>query len=182
MKLLKILSLFYTWYRQGGVAYARKIGVNIGENCRIYTKNFGSEPFLITIGNHVTVTRGVEFITHDGSAWLMRDQKGRRYVYKRIEIKDNVFIGVNSIIMPGVIIENNVIVAAGSVLTKSVPEGVIVAGVPARIIGKFESIKTRMLNSYISDEQLVQTLNYKSRVLMVVDNEFKPFLVNNNND
>lgn len=158
--------------------YAKYRKVVFGQNCRIYTKNFGSEPFLISIGNNVTVTSGVKFVTHDGTTWLMRDEKGRRYFYQRISIGDNVFIGVNSIILPGVKIENNVIVAAGSVVTKSIPNDVIVAGVPAKIIGKFNEIETRMLSNYISDIDMDSRLSYEDRILKVVTNGYKNYLKN----
>jgi acetyltransferase-like isoleucine patch superfamily enzyme len=172
-----MISLFFKLVKHVFPAqkYAKKQGVKVGEGCRIYTKNFGTEPFLISIGNHCTITTGVRFITHDGSTWLMRDQKGRRYYYAPIEIGNNVFIGVNSIIMPGVKIEDNVIVGAGSIVTKSIPSGVIVAGTPAKIIGKFEEIEKRMLENYISDEDMDKTLNYKERILRIIQG-FKPFL------
>ena len=48
------------------IKYAKKAGVVIGEKCKFYSANFGSEPWLITIGNHVEITGGVQFITHDG--------------------------------------------------------------------------------------------------------------------
>ena len=93
-------------------------------------------------------------------------------------ILNNVFIGVNSIIMPGVKIEDNVIVAAGSVITKSIPSGVIVAGVPAKIIGSYSEIEKRMLDLYVSDKDLNNKLNYEERVNSVLTSEFKPFLKN----
>lgn len=176
--ILRHLKKFYLLYTKGIEEYARKIGVKIGVNCRIYTTQFGSEPFLIKIGNKVTITSGVKFITHDGSTWLMRDEKGRRYLYQRIDIGNNVFIGVNSIIMPGVKIEDNVIVAAGSVITKSIPSGVIVAGVPAKIIGSYSEIEKRMLDLYVSDKDLNNKLNYEERVNSVLTSKFKPFLKN----
>ena len=175
---LALLKKFYLLYTKGTVGYARKIGVTVGENCRLFTSKFGSEPFLIKIGNKVTITSGVKFINHDGSTWLMRDEKGRRYLYQRIDIGNNVFIGVNSIIMPGVKIEDNVIVAAGSVITKSIPSGVIVAGVPAKIIGSYSEIEKRMLDLYVSDKDLNNKLNYEERVNSVLTSEFKPFLKN----
>ncbi|MBC7915785.1 MAG: acyltransferase [Pyrinomonadaceae bacterium] len=157
--------------------YFKKNGIKVGENCRIYTSKFGSEPFLITIGNNVTVTSGVSFITHDGSAWLMRDEKGRRYTYQPINIGNNVFIGVNSIIMPGVKIEDRVIVAAGSVVTKSIPSGVVVAGVPAKIIGRYDDIETKMLDSYISDMEIKSYQGtYQERIEKVANFAFKPYL------
>lgn len=86
----------------------------MGKNCRIYIKNWGSEPFLVTIGDHVTVTSGVKFITHDGSTCLVKDEYGKRYQrFTPIQVGSHVFIGVNSIIMPGVSIGSNVVISAG---------------------------------------------------------------------
>lgn len=174
-KIKKLISLAIL-YTKGGVAYAKHVGVKIGANCRIYTTHFGSEPFLITIGNNVTVTSGVKFITHDGVGWLMRDEKGRRYIYNKIEIGNSVFIGVNAIIMPGVKIEDRVIVAPGSVITKSIPSGVIVAGIPAKVIGKYADIEDRMLKEYISDKDMRKELSYKERILKIYKQEFKPYM------
>lgn len=129
----------------GGAAAARFFGVEVGENCRIYSGNFGSEPWLISIGNHVTVTGGVSFLTHDGSTWLVKDTKGRRYRYAPIRVGSHVFIGINAIILPGVEIGDQVIVGAGAVVTKSVPAGVIVAGNPARQIGSYAEFHARAL-------------------------------------
>ncbi len=161
---------------KSGVEYARYKGVKVGNDCRILTTKFGSEPWLITIGNKVTITSGVVLLTHDGSTWSIKDQKGRRYLYKRIVIGNNVFIGVNSILMPGVRIDDNVIIAAGSIVTKSVPSGVIVAGNPARIIGQYEDYKQQALANYISEQDLDFSKKYKERVEEVVDNEFKKYL------
>lgn len=174
--MISTLSKYLHIALKGYTSYARKSGVSIGSDCRIYTTNFGSEPFLIKIGDHVTVTSGVKFITHDGSGWLMRDEKGRRYVYQPIEVGNHVFVGVNSIIMPGVRIEDRVIVAAGSVVTRSVPSGVIVAGTPARIIGKYDDLERRMLDHYISDKDINKSLPYKDRILAVTQFKFKDYL------
>jgi len=163
-------------YFKGGVVYARHLGVAVGEECRIYTSNFGSEPFLISIGNKVTITSGVKLVTHDGSAWLMRDEKGRRYRYQPIKIGDNVFIGVNSIVMPGVKIDDRVIVAAGSVVTKSVPSGSIIAGVPAKIIGNYKDLELRMLSEYISDEDIDFNKRYETRIMEVLNQSYKSYL------
>jgi acetyltransferase-like isoleucine patch superfamily enzyme len=58
--------------------------------------------------------------TMDLLGWLMNDGLGRRYLYRKIEIGNNVFVGVNAILMPGVKVEDNVTIAAGSVVTKSI--------------------------------------------------------------
>lgn len=173
----RAIDLLCFWLK-GGVFFAKRIGVNVGNNCRIYTRYFGSEPFLISIGNNVTITANVSFITHDGSLILFSDEKGRRYKYQKIEVGNNVFIGVNSIVMPGIKIEDNVIVAAGSVLTKSVPAGVIVAGVPAKIIGNFYDLKITCLDNCISKEDVNFNEPFKDRILKIVDPGYKPYLKN----
>lgn len=102
--------------------------------------NWGSEPWLIKIGSHVRITADVQFITHDGGTWVFRDQEKYKDVikYGAIVIKDNCFIGLGSIIMPGVTIGPNSVVGAGSVITKDVPEGTVYAGNPAKFICRTE--------------------------------------------
>lgn len=130
------------------VKYARKIGVEIGKNSRllgIQPSTFGSEPYLIKIGNHVTITGGVKFITHDGGVWILREEHPEIDVFGTIEIGDNSFIGLNTIILPNVKIGENCVVGAGSVVTKNVPDNSVVAGVPARKICDTRVYKQRSL-------------------------------------
>lgn len=171
----KLIDLFFVFIKSS-TDYARYKGVQVGENCRILIKEFGTEPWLITIGNNVTITNGVKLLTHDGSTWLIKDEAGRRYLYRRIKIGNNVFIGANSIILPGVIIDDNVIVAAGSVVTKSVPGGCIVAGNPARRIRDFDEYKSFALQNYVSDKDIDKKKSYSVRVNEVVDNSYKKYM------
>ncbi|MGD0631629.1 MAG: acyltransferase [Terracidiphilus sp.] len=136
---------------KGSIDGARYLGVKVGEGCRLYSTSFGDEPWLVSIGDRVTVTAGVQFITHDGSTWLLRDDRGRRYRYAPIEIGNDVFIGGNSIILPGVRIGNRVVVGAGSVVNRSIPDNCVVAGVPARFIGRFDRFEQRGLAEFPSD-------------------------------
>ncbi len=161
---------------RGGVAHAKYIGVRVGKNCRIYTTDFGTEPFLVTIGDNVTITSKVRFITHDGSTWLMRDKRGRRYRFAPVSVGNNVFIGTGTVILPGIKIEDNVIIGAGSVVTKSVPQGTVVAGVPAKIINSFDNVKQRMLKENISDSDFIRKETYRQWVNDIVSAEYKPFL------
>ena len=62
----------------------------------------------------------------------------------KIDIRDNVFVGFNAIILPGVTIGPNAIVGAGAVVTKDVAEGDIVAGVPAKVIGTVPDLLTKL--------------------------------------
>lgn len=173
-KLLEKLKSIYRNFSMSNLEYARYLGVNVGENCRIFTKDFGSEPWLITIGNKVTITNGTRFINHDGSTWLIDDEKGRRQLFRRITIGNNVFIGMNVILMPGVKIGDNVVVAAGSVVTKSIPTNTIVGGNPAKFICDFEVYKKRVLENYTSNSEMDFNLNYKDMVNKIVDTTFKP--------
>lgn len=128
--------------------YARKVGVQIGERCSIGTRYFGSEPYLIKIGNHVQITDDVHFFTH-GGGWILRDKYPDMDVFGKIEIKNNVYIGSGSYILMGVTIGNNVVVGARSVVTKSIPDNVVVAGNPAKIIGTIEDYEKRMLKANV---------------------------------
>jgi acetyltransferase-like isoleucine patch superfamily enzyme len=135
------VRMFLLW-RLDGIRYMRevlKIG-KIGERCRIYSRLFGSEPYLIEIGNHVHIGENVQLITHDGGVWVLRDMLERQELdsFGKIVIKDNVFIGNNTIILPGVVIGENVVIGAGSVVTKDVPHNTVVGGVPAKTIKSIE--------------------------------------------
>lgn len=70
-------------------------------------------------------------------------------------IGSDVFIGTRSIIMPGVHIGNRVIIGAGSVVTKSIPDGSIVAGNPARLIGQYEDFEQKALHDFTSEADMV---------------------------
>ena len=123
------------------VKYWRKKGIEIGENCSISSSvSFGSEPYLIKIGNHVRLTNNVQFITHDGGMWVLRDKYNDSEidVFGKIVIGNNVHIGIGAIIMPGVTIGDNVVVGCGAVVTKSVSSNSVVGGVPARYIESIE--------------------------------------------
>lgn len=142
--LKKIEEIYYVHISRNKVKYAKKLGVRVGENCQIIENPklaFGSEPWLIKLGNHVDVTAGVRFLNHEGGIWCARgiDKKyDKMDCFMPITVGNNVMIGVNSLIMPGIKIGNNVIIAGHSVVTKDVPDGTIVAGVPAKIISTMD--------------------------------------------
>ena len=128
--------------------YFRKMGAQIGDNCRIYKQELGGEPYLVKIGNHCTITLGVKFITHDGGCWIFREEIPNLNRFGIIEIEDNCFIGLDSIIMPNVKIGKNSIIGAGSVVTKDIPDGSIAVGVPAKVIGKTEEFKEKVIEEW----------------------------------
>ena len=164
-----VFDLTY-FFAKGSVAYARKKGVTIGHNCRIYIRSWGSEPFLVTIGDDVTVTSGVKFITHDGSTCLVKDEQGERYQrFARITVGSQVFIGVNSIIMPGVNIGSNVVIGAGSVVTKDIPDNTVAIGVPAKVVSSFDAYHAKIKATCASDAELKGVQGYAERVQHAIE-------------
>lgn len=104
--------------------------IHIGNNTHINQSSFFDGRGGIEIGNNVSISYFVRLVTgsHDCQ------NKYFPVSYERIVIKDNVWIGINSIILPGVTIGEGAVVAAGSVVTKDVSAYTIVAGVPAKHI------------------------------------------------
>ncbi len=118
------------------IARLRAWGVRIGEDCTIYTDFFSTEPYLVAIGNRVGISGGVKFMTHDGSAWLMRPEHPRRQALGTITVGDNTFIGENSLILCGTSIGSGCIIGAGSVVRGKIPDNSLVVGNPGEIVGR----------------------------------------------
>ena len=120
--------------------------VKFGKNVRITgIPRWGSESYLIEIGNNVTITQNVVFHTHDGGVYVLREKHPGINIYGKIKIGSNVFIGSNVIILPGVTIEDNVVIGSGSVVTKNVSKNSIVAGVPAKQISTISDYEKKAL-------------------------------------
>lgn len=127
--------------------YRKYYGIKIGKNCVFTGKkiSFGSEPYLIEIGNNVRITADVKFETHDGGVGIFRDEFPGINIFGKIIIGDNSFIGHGSIIMPGVTIGSNVVIGAGSIVTKDIPSDSLAVGAPARVIKHIEDYKKSCL-------------------------------------
>lgn len=133
MKIFKLLKIIYWHFLVSPEKEARHIGVKIGQNCLIETRNWSSEPYLISIGDNCQITQNVYFHTH-GGAHTARQKYPTFDIFGKIVVKDWVYIGANSQIMPGITIGEGALVAAGSIVTKSVEPHTVVGGNPAKFI------------------------------------------------
>lgn len=94
----------------------RSVLISCGGGIHLYgNPSWGSEPWLITLGNNVHITAGVKFITHDGGTLLFRDRVPDLEITKPIVIGNNVYLGNDVIVLPGVTIGSNVVIGAGAV-------------------------------------------------------------------
>ena len=174
-KIGKGISQFFTIikkYSQSPESYARSIGVNIGKGCFISTRGWSSEPYLVYIGNNVQVTRGVMIHTHGGGN-AVRHIIPDFDTFGKVIIEDGAYIGAYSQIMPGVTIGKNAIVAAGSIVTKSVPERVVVGGNPAKYLCTVEEYirknKQRNFHTHgLSAEEKKRILEEASEDLFII--------------
>lgn len=137
--------------------YFRGRGMRIGDHCEILNGwDFGSEPYLIEIGDYVRITSGVKFVTHDGGVWVLRNlpevfpELADIDLFGRIKIGNNVHIGFNAVIMPGVTIGDNCIIGCGCVLTHDVPAGSIVVGVPGRVIKTIDAYAEQHIHDFMN--------------------------------
>jgi len=129
------------------IGYARSIGVKLGENVNFYgmpSGMFGTEPWLITMGNNVYVTSGCTFVTHDGGTLILRKEIPDLEWTAPITIGNDVYIGIRSIILPGVNIGDRVIIGAGSIVSKDIPDNSVAIGSPARVIKTVDEYLERL--------------------------------------
>lgn len=123
--------------RRDPLGYAKSIEVTLGENVNFYGMTlgmFGTEPWLITIGNNVYITAGCAFLTHDGGTLILRKEVPDLEWTAPIRIGNDVYLGVRTLILPGVTIGNRVIIGAGAVVTRDIPDNSVAVGVPARVV------------------------------------------------
>ena len=133
------------------------MGVQLGDNVRFIIHpnswdypDFGSEPYLISIGDDTCISFGCTFLTHDASIHVpehIHNTDVTRAGFGEIHIGKNCFVGCRCIFLPGVKIGDNCIIGAGSVVTKSVPSGEILAGNPAHFISTVEEYTKKLIKN-----------------------------------
>jgi acetyltransferase-like isoleucine patch superfamily enzyme len=116
-------------------------GIVVGEDVFIGTGVYldPTAGHFIRIGDRATISGGAALLCHDSATC----RRTRLAWMAPIEIGERAFIGYRAIIMPGVSIGDDAVVAAGAVVTRDVPPGVVVAGVPARQIGLTSDLDER---------------------------------------
>lgn len=129
---------------------------NIGKNVDLVSPgpNFGSEPYLITIGDNTTVSFDVAFVTHDAGTRVLRNlatnaKEKQTVIYGQIKVGKNCFIGCRSTILPGVTIGDNCIIGAGSVVNRDIPANSVAAGVPCRVICTIDEYKEKHKDDFL---------------------------------
>lgn len=115
--------------------------------------------WLIEIGNNVTMAPGVHILCHDASTktFLNFTKIGR------VTIGNNVFIGAESVVLPGVTIGSNVVIGANSTVTRDIPENSVAVGSPARVISTLDAYlekeRSRMNNAPCYGEEFTLRRN-----------------------
>ncbi|MCT8249416.1 acyltransferase [Proteus faecis] len=152
-KIINIIEKKFFYYK-----YLKKIGVKFGNNCLINKQtNFGSEPYLINIGNNFYCSSNIQFVTHDGSINVIRNlypEFKKHDLISPINIGDNVFLGINVIVLPGTNIEDNIIVGAGSIVKGHLISGHVYAGIPAKKICTLNEFKEKNKSVFIETKNL----------------------------
>jgi maltose O-acetyltransferase len=144
--LLDLLSsLWDKWHIYQYRLRIRKLvaqGLTLGKNVTIAPTAYidSGYPYLISIGNNSSVANEARLLAHDAAPFKFAGGHAR---LGKIEIRDNCFIGDRAIILPGVTIGPNVLVAAGSVVNRDIPPNSCVAGIPARFYASFDDFIAR---------------------------------------
>ena len=155
-------------------------GFDIGEGTIFYgpkTMTIDRErPWMLKIGSYCKIASGVTILTHDYSRSVLRRVYGEIIgEAKETIIGDNVFVGVNSTILMGSHIGNNVIIGAGSIVSGTVPDNVVVAGNPAKIIRTLDEHYQIRKKKYIDEAKEFFRLYKKKYDVWPPENSCGPF-------
>ena len=150
--------------------YLKKHGVEVGRFCYVPEPTSVlvdlTAPWLITIGDNVTLTHGVVILTHD-YGWSVLKKNGSHKgsvigAQAPVKIGNNVFVGVNSVIVRGVTIGDNVIIGAGSVVSKNCESNGVYVGNPAKRIMSIEEYAVKRIEKQF-DEAKALAIAYRDK-------------------
>lgn len=133
-------------------AYLKKHNIlhHVGDNCMTMFRKVPLYPKLISLGNNVWIASDVLLVTHDVIHRMLNNRYGGNEFQENmgcIDIRDNVFIGSNSTILPNVTIGPDTIIAAGSLVNRSIPGNGVYGGVPAKFLCSLEEFTEKRRNA-----------------------------------
>lgn len=166
-EIVKGIIYGYKFNDEKYIRHLRDIGMSVGEDVSIYTpmKTLIDEcyPWMIQIGNHVRIAEGVKILAHDYS-WsvLKRHYNGEILgASGKVHIGNNVFIGMNAIILRGVEIGDNVVIGAGSVVTKNCEPNGVYAGNPAVRVCEIDAFYHKRKDAQLQEARELAVEYYK---------------------
>ncbi|WP_022776095.1 acyltransferase [Butyrivibrio sp. AE2015] len=135
------------------VNYLKKRGARIGEGTTIFSPRTTiideQQLWMLDIGKYVQITAGCVLLTHDFSWSVLKGRYGEIVgAAGKITIGNNVFIGMNSVVLKGAKIGNNVIIGAGSIVSGEIPDDCVAVGNPCRPIMSLEDYYHKRKNAY----------------------------------
>lgn len=147
--------------------FLRKKGVNVGNGVFFFNPRQThidlTRPYLVSIGNNVKISTGFVLLTHDFGWSVIKGINGSIVGNaKPVSIGSNVFFGFNVLVLGGVMVGDNVIIGAGSVVTKSIPSNEVWAGNPAHFICTIEQYILKRESLLLHDAE-VQFIYYYQR-------------------
>lgn len=147
------------------IEHLRSKGIRIGEGCCVFSpKNIlidTTRPELIEIGNNVFLHKGITILTHDWCGWcFVNTHKTFIPSHGKVKIGNNVWFGQNVTVCKGVTIGNNCIIGIGSIVTKSIPDNSVAAGIPARVICTYNEYIEKREKAYIAE-----TIEYANAII-----------------
>lgn len=153
------------------VAALRARGTQVGEDVHFYAPQTNlvdpCYPWMISIGNHVNITRGVIILTHDYSWSVLKRyhnelDEGRIFGSSgKVTIGNNVFIGMNAIILMNVTVGDDVIIGANSVVSGDCESGWVYAGVPAKKIMTVADYYSKRESVQVSEAKVLAQRYYE---------------------
>jgi maltose O-acetyltransferase len=149
----------------------KEMGGKCGEKFKFYC-GMPVEPYLVEIGNNVTIAGGTLLLTHDNS--VIKCNMDATDYFGKITVGDECFVGMNSILLPGVVLGKRTIVGAGSVVTKSFTQGnVVIAGNPARVICSVETFRNKKKDIVVNLDKDDLRRRKREYVTSLPDNMFE---------
>lgn len=161
---LVVVKMFLRWilmlldsrcgsYMKLYTMYLKLIGVNVSGR-PLYVcadlKIDGADHTLISIGHNTVISSEVRILSHDYAVNKALIHTRFQHVneiskLREVKISENVFVGMRTLILPGITIGKNSIIGAGSVVTSDVPENCVYAGNPARLISTLDDYAMKVM-------------------------------------